>query len=310
MYSIAMHGGAGRRQPNEESSLLAGMRAAAEPAVDLLAAGAQALDAVVAAVVALEDNPLFNAGTGGCLNLEGELEMDAAVMIGSGLRCGGVAALRGVRNPVLVARAVMERTDHVLLAGEGAQRFAHAAGFVDYDPVTSDAKAAYRKALRKLDDARSRRFVALRETLAAYPELKPGTVGAVALDKSGQLAAATSTGGMLLKMAGRIGDTPVPGAGNYATRWGAASATGHGENMLRCLATKSLCDLIASGQSAQQAVDAVLARIVAQFGNDVGLIAVDGKGGLGIAHATESMPHAFYREGGELVVAIRLDRSL
>lgn len=306
MHAIVLHGGAGRHQAETERALLEGMRAAAKRAIKLLASGAPALDAVIAAVMALEDNPLFNAGTGGCLNIDGELEMDAAVMVGADLRCGAVAALQRVRNPVQVARAVMEQTDHVLLAGEGARRFARAAGFDDYDPVTDDARMAYHKALRQLCDMHSSRFTGLRKTLEAYPQLRPGTVGAAALDSSGGLAAATSTGGMSLKMSGRIGDTAVPGAGNYVTAFGAASATGHGEVMLRCLATKTLCDLMEAGHSAQQSIDAVMARIVADFGNDAGLIAIDRNGDIGIGHATAGMPHACYRQGGELVARIRL----
>lgn len=306
MYAIVIHGGAGRRPSGEEQRLIDGMRTAAGRAIELLVAGAPALDAVVAAVTALEDNPLFNAGTGGCLNVDGDLEMDAAVMVGTGLRCGGVAGLRRIRNPVQVARAVMEQTDHVLLGGDGAQRFAHAAGFDDYDPITEDARKTRVNALRQLRDIESRRFSGLRKTLDAYPQLKPGTVGAAALDSSGGLAAAASTGGMSLKMAGRIGDTAIAGAGNYATPFGAASATGHGEIIQRCLATKTLCDLMESGQSAQRAIDTAMARIVAEFGNDVGLIAVDTNGTVGIAHATDSMPHAFYRKGAELITRIRL----
>ncbi|MBA2352752.1 MAG: isoaspartyl peptidase/L-asparaginase [Burkholderiales bacterium] len=305
MYAIVLHGGAGRHQADEAPQLLESMRAATERAIRLLVAGASALDAVVAAVMALEDNPLFNAGTGGSLNIDGHLEMDAAVMVGADLRCGAVAALQRVRNPVQVARAVMEQTNHVLLAGEGAQRFARAAGFDDYDPVTDDARIAYSKALRQLGNVNSSRFTGLRKMLDAYPQLRPGTVGAAALDSSSGLAAATSTGGMSLKMAGRVGDTPIAGAGNYATTFGAASATGHGEIMLRCLATKTLCDLMEAGQSAQQSIDAGMARIVADFGKDAGLIAVDKNGGIGVGHATDGMPHAYYREGGELVTGVR-----
>jgi L-asparaginase / beta-aspartyl-peptidase len=272
MYSIIVHGGAGAWQPADEADALSGVSAAAEAGFRVLAAGGAALDAVVAAVVALEDNPIFNAGTGSVLNAAGDVELDASLMDGRSLRAGGVTCLRRVKNPVLVAREVMERTRHVLLSGEGAQRFAQAHGFSDHDPITAARREDYRKKSAGLGG---------------------DTVGAVALDASGNFAAATSTGGMTLKLPGRVGDTPIPGAGNYAMPRAAASFTGNGELALRFLATKSACDLIASGASAQQAVEQTLARMAAVVGREVGLIAVDPAGGIGAGHFTASMPHAF-----------------
>ncbi|MFZ5660234.1 MAG: isoaspartyl peptidase/L-asparaginase family protein [Pseudomonadota bacterium] len=297
MYAIVVHGGAGDWQNELEAQLLAGVRRAAEAGVAILAPGGTALDAAVAAVVVLEDDPLFNAGTGSTLNLDGEAEMDAGVMVGQGLRSGNVAALRRVRNPVLVARKVLEETDHVLLAGTGAERFARAMGFAEHDPRTPERLAAYRRqreALARLPNAKLPRLHAL---LQAHPGLAGDTVGAVACDSAGNLAAATSTGGVSLKLAGRIGDSPVPGAGNYATPAAAASATGQGELMLRFLTTKGLCDLVTQGYHPQDAVEAILARMTADLGRDVGLIAVDATGQLGVGHATSAMPHAWFQEG-------------
>ncbi len=302
-YALLLHGGAGDWRDAPEAPILEGLRRALKIGRALLAEGGGALDAVTAAVAALEDDPLFNAGTGSVLNLEGEAEMDAQVMAGEGLRCGGVAAIRRVRNPVLVARAVMEESGHCLLAGEGALRFARALGFADHDPVTPGRRAKWQ----------ARRAAALADPAQPLARLSPlydagGTVGAVALDLNGRLAAATSTGGITLKLPGRVGDSAVPGAGNYATRAAAASATGHGELMLRALAAKAVCDRIAAGVDPQGAVQGVLADMAITLGNEAGLIALDRAGRIGIAHGTPAMPHAWASgERPEGAAAMRSD---
>jgi beta-aspartyl-peptidase (threonine type) len=207
--------------------------------------------------------------------------MDASVMTGTDLRCGGVAAIRRVRNPILVARRVMEETPHVLLAGRGATAFARSHGFRDYDPVTRAARLRARSA----------------------PGAPPGTVGAVALDGQGRLAAATSTGGTALKFPGRVGDSPVPGAGNYATPAAAASATGRGELILRHAVTKSLCDRVAARDSAPRAARETLRRLPLERGESVGVIALDRAARVGIALRGGAMPHAWFVAGARRVVA-------
>lgn len=299
-YALVVHGGAGKWEEKEAAAALAGVRAAARAGLRVLAGGGSALDAAVAAVVVLEDDPLFNAGTGSALNLGGEAEMDACVMEGGGLRAGAVAALRGVKNPVLVARKVMEETDHVLLAGEGAERFARALGFPGYDPVTARRRRDHRERLARLREAGGEELPALRALLARHPALAPGTVGAAALDASGALAAATSTGGLSLKLPGRVGDSPVPGAGTYATRAAAASATGRGEAILRALLTRDACDRVARGDPPQDAAQAALGAL-AGLGGGAGIIVVDRRGRIGIAHDTPFMPHAWWSGGGEVV---------
>jgi len=284
-YSIVVHAGAGQWDGSPESEAVAGVSEAVARAVQVLHGSGSALDAVTAAVVEMEDNPLFNAGTGSVLNLEGAVEMDAAVMTGHDLACGCVAALKRVRNPVLVALRVMQSTPHVFFAGEGALRFARAEGFEDYDPITPGA----------------RQYYAQRATVRGTPS--PGTVGAVALDSAGRLAAATSTGGRFLKPPGRVGDSPIPGAGTYATARAAASGTGHGEWLIRHLATRSLCDLAADGIPPQQAVERVLAHIAAASTDEAGLIAVTADGAIGVAHGTPAMPHAWMREGDGAITA-------
>jgi L-asparaginase / beta-aspartyl-peptidase len=297
-YVIALHGGAGNWDTADAPRVLSGLRQALRAGLDVLQQGGSALDAVVTAVALLEDDPVFNAGTGSVLNLEGEAEMDAAVMAGDTLSCGGVACIRRVKNPVLIARKVMEETGHVLLAGEGALRFARALGYADYDPVTPERR-------RSWDE---RRTAALADPQSPCSHLTPllasgGTVGAAALDAEGRLAAATSTGGITLKLPGRVGDTAIPGAGNYANRHAAVSATGHGELMLRVLTAKAVCDRVATGQSAQQATDAVLADMRETVGDAVGIIAVDSRGRVGIVHGTSFMPHAYAGSDVSAIVA-------
>jgi beta-aspartyl-peptidase (threonine type) len=281
-YAIAVHGGCGRWAGRDTRAALAGVRAALEAARGILDGGGSALDAVCAAVVVLEDNPLFNAGTGSTLTRDGDAEMDASVMTGHELRCGGVAAIRRVRNPILVARRVMEATGHVLLAGRGATAFARRQGFRSYDPVTREARDRLRSGLA-LEPAR-------------------GTVGAVARDARGELAAATSTGGIALKLPGRVGDSPIPGAGNYATPRAAASATGRGELILRHAVTKTLCDRVAAGRGAGRAARETLQRLPLARGESVGVIAVDQRLRIGVAMRGGAMPHAWFVAGAPRVV--------
>jgi beta-aspartyl-peptidase (threonine type) len=258
-------------------------------------------------VVALEDNPVFNAGTGGVLNFDGAVELDACVMESTGARVGAVAALERVKNPVLVARKVMEETDHVMLAGAGALRFARALGFADHDPVTTARRAdweAKRKDLMAAMDGMSGGGLRMRRFLRAHPEYAGGTVGAAAVDAAGVLAAATSTGGVTLKLAGRVGDSPVPGAGNYASPFVAASATGTGEYVLRSLATRAISERVERGATLADAMAAVLEGLQRDYDADVGIVAIDRAGTPVARHLTPAMPHAWFT--GEGAVAARM----
>ncbi len=274
--AILVHGGAGRWASADRGLAVAGVARAAAVGWRVLADGGSALDAVAEAVVALEDDPLFNAGTGSVLNAEGDVEMDAGVMAGDTLAAGGVACIRRVRNPVLVARRVMEATDCVLLAGAAASAFAREQGFADHDPGLP-------RALRRARGV--------------------GTVGAVALDAVGHLAAATSTGGREGKRPGRVGDSPIPGAGNYASAQAAVSATGWGEQMLRCVTAKEIAERIARGAAPAMALGEVLDAMARRFGEPIGAIALDAHGNLGAVHGTEAMPHAWRRSGEPAVTA-------
>ncbi|MDI3298896.1 MAG: isoaspartyl peptidase/L-asparaginase [Bacillota bacterium] len=271
----------------------AGVEAAARAGWQVLAAGGSALEAVLAAVRTLEDDPHFNAGTGAVLNLAGEAEMDAAVATGEG-GFGAVAALTRVRHPVDVARAVMEETDHLLLAGLGALEFARARGFAPYNPVTVERLERWRRDRELLESGRSPFWPRL--AAQAAHERRYSTVGAAAVDGRGRVAAATSTGGISLKLPGRVGDTPVMGAGTFASPLGAASATGHGEGILRLGLTRLAVERM-EREDAMTAVRAVV-ELAGRSGVEAGLIGVDARGGLGFAFNTPHMACARADERG------------
>ena len=301
--ALIAHGGAGNIRPGGEQRAVEGMEAAVTAGRAILLAGGSALDAVCATVVALEDNPAYNAGTGSCLNYDGYVEMDACVMESANARAGAVAALQGVKNPILVARKVMEETDHVMLGGEGALRFARAMGFAGHDPITAQRREDWQDKKRRIADVLGPKSLKVRRFLKDHPAYSGGTVGAVAVDASGGLAAATSTGGVTLKLVGRIGDTPIPGAGNYASEHVAASATGTGEYVMRILSTRAVSERVERGERLDRAVSAVLDQMGRMFDADVGLIAVDREGNTVAQHRTRDMPHGWF--SGDSAVAAR-----
>ncbi|HJT61273.1 MAG TPA: isoaspartyl peptidase/L-asparaginase [Burkholderiales bacterium] len=280
---IAIHGGAGvmrRDRPGEQQ------RAVLRRALEAAYGQKTALDAVTAAVVVLEDSPLFNAGRGSCFNADGEIEMDAAVMEGERLGAGAVAAVRRIRNPVLAARAVMEKTRHVLLAGDGAERFAREQGLVFEEPSYF---------------ATEKRLSALKRNLKYHH----GTVGAVALDHEGNLAAATSTGGYTGKLPGRIGDSPIIGAGTYAdNRACAVSGTGLGEAFIRAAVAYDVAARMRyRKESLARAAAGALAK-VARLGGDGGLIAVDRRGNVAMPFNSEGMYRASVDRRGRTTISI------
>jgi len=304
--ALIAHGGAGNWRPGSEADAVEGLRVAVARGRAILKAGGSALDAVCATVVALEDDPNYNAGTGACLNFDGFCELDASVMESRDSRVGAVAALQRVKNPILVARKVMEETDHVMLAGEGAQRFARVMGFPDHDPITPARRADWESKRKQMDEVLGKRGLKMRRFLKDHPEYAGGTVGAAAVDMNGVLAAATSTGGVTMKLVGRVGDSPLAGAGNYASRYVAASATGTGEFVIRTLAARSISEAMERGASLKNALDDVLGRLGRDFDADVGIIAVDGAGTPLAMHRTRDMPHAFFAAEGEVVSRMRV----
>ena len=306
MIALVVHGGCGIWLQYAEEAAILGCRDAVEKGYMILHAGGSALDAAIAACVSLEDNPIFNAGTGSVLNMNGNAQMDASVMEGHTLRFGAVAAIERVRNPILVAQKVSEVTDHTMLGGAGAVDFARKMGFPDYDPRTPQRITEHAALRANVPEGALR----VNHFSEGHPEhahsATAGTVGAVALDSSGNLATATTTGGRLLKLSGRIGDTALPGSGTYATAHGAASSTGPGEFVMRVLATRQACDLMQTGQSAQTAADQTTQQIQTLFSAQTGMIAIDRNGNIGISHRTPEMPHAFVSSNGDITARIRI----
>jgi beta-aspartyl-peptidase (threonine type) len=279
MPQLIVHGGAGHGITDAEHVRLGIALALQEGMRRLREQGP--LEAVIQIVQWMEDNPIFNCGTGASLNLSGEAEMDASVMTGDS-RFGAVAALQRVRNPILVARKVMEETDHLLLVGDGALRFARFWGFADWDSVTPER----RKALEELKEKGSSYFPHLDQ----HFKESYSTVGAVARDDEGKLAVATSTGGIAGKLPGRVGDSAICGAGTYACSWGAVSATGHGEEIMRHMlafrTVQSMKFLVASIAIQQSLKEKPSCRC--------GLIGIDWRGNVGLGYSTKEMAWGYF----------------
>jgi beta-aspartyl-peptidase (threonine type) len=284
---LAIHGGAGTMAPSSmdpdaDRAHRTGLHRALVAGHRILAAGGPALDAAAAAVAALEDDPLFNAGHGAVFTRDGQHEMDAAVMDGATLRIGAVASICGPRNPVLAARAVMEHSPHLLLAGPAALQFlrAHDVAFADPEYFHTARRAEALQAMlgkpagfsADLDDAD-----------------RHGTVGAVALDRAGHLAAATSTGGMTGKLPGRVGDTPIPGAGTWADAACAMSATGHGESFIRIAAGHELSARLRLLHEDLDAAAAAVMAALASVGGTGGFVALDRAGRVSLPFNTRGM---------------------
>lgn len=309
--AIAIHGGAGTilrkdMTPEREAEYHAALNAALDAGHAVLAEGGDSLDAVVTAVKIMEDSPLFNAGKGAVFNCAGENEMDAAIMNGADLNAGAVAGVRNIRNPIELAWLVMEKSPHVLLSGKGAESFG---AFYD---IATEAPEYFRteRRLQQLKELQERNNVqGCGRGLAALEGADPlafGTVGAVALDRNGNLAAATSTGGMTNKRFGRIGDVPVIGAGTYADNATAAiSATGHGEYFIRAVVAHDIAARMAyQGSSLADAADAVIHGKLKQMGGGGGVIAVDGKGNIVLDFNTSGMYRGFIDADGKRGTAI------
>ena len=286
MTALILHGGAGARRERNYDAEVVHMRAVVEAMKARLEAGDSALDVATAAVVMLEDSGLYVAGRGASPNLAGAYELDASIMDGATRRAGAVAALQGFRNPVVAARAVMERTPHVMLAGEGAALFAHDQGL---EPIADEA--AWFTHAGQGDDN--------------HPPsgLSHGTVGCCVLDAGGRLAAATSTAGVFGKMPGRVGDTPIPAAGTWADGRVAVSGTGQGEYFLRVAATGQVGWRVGAGQSLAEATQAVIDQIGA-LGGDGGLIALDHQGNIAHPFNSQGMKRAWLTPAGEIGVEV------
>jgi beta-aspartyl-peptidase (threonine type) len=301
MFAIAIHGGAGTLSRNEiseaqEQEYLDGLGAALDAGYAELERGGASLDATIAAVRVLEDNPLFNAGRGAVLNRDGMAELDASVMDGRTLAAGAVSGLRHVKNPIDLARLVMDHSPHVMLVGSGAEEFARSKG------VEMVSNEYFRTPVRQQQLQRALRGAVTKENeLIAF-----GTVGAVALDGSGNVAAATSTGGMTGKRWGRVGDSPIIGAGTYASNVSCAvSATGHGEYFIRTVVAHDICAQVEYLKiPLAQAVDNVLNGKMKALGGNGGVIAIDARGEIVLEFNSEGMFRGVVTSEGRREVAI------
>lgn len=270
--AIVVHGGAGLVSAERHARLRQGVRIAAEAGNVVLDAGGSALDAVTAAVQVLEDDPEFNAGTGAALTRDATVETDAAVMDGDTCRVGAVAAVPDLANPVLLARAVLDSGEHVLLSGPSAWRFATEVGIARAAPGSLITDRARQRLQEAIVGVRARPSGSAVSMLC---EREGGTVGAVARDRRGRLAAATSTGGIVHKRPGRIGDSPIPGAGTWADRDIAVSATGDGEAILRVALARTIAAYTATGLLPREAATAALAELRRITGGTAGVIVLD-----------------------------------
>lgn len=298
-FSLIIHGGAGTlvkglMTPELETKYKTALRTALNAGYKVLEDGNSALDAVETAVRVLEDSPLFNAGKGSVFTAEGTHEMDAAIMDGSNLEAGAVSLITGIKNPVSLARDVMENSYHVFLAGEGAMQFAKSNGYELEGPDYF------------YDEVRYQQWQGIKDSdtfeldHSVKKEGKFGTVGAVACDKNGNVAAATSTGGMTNKKWGRVGDSPMIGAGNYANnKTCAVSCTGSGEFFIRGVVAYDVsCLMEHKGLSLQEASDEVINKRILEINGDGGLIAVDSEGNIAMPFNTEGMYRACRSSNG------------
>jgi beta-aspartyl-peptidase (threonine type) len=315
---IVIHGGAGvieraRMTPEREASYRAGLAAALDAGYAVLEHGGSSLDAVGAAVRTMEDDPQFNAGRGAVLNHDGICELDAAIMDGTGPRAGAVAGVHHVKNPIDLARLVMDKSPHVLLAGAGAEEFALSQGMV----LVPESYFITAARMRELEE--EKRNAAAQEPTAPLPlRTSPsapapkgiGTVGALALDRAGHLAAATSTGGLTNKLYGRIGDTPIIGAGTYADESCAVSGTGQGEFYIRQVVAYDICAMVHYQHlSLARAVDAMMHGKLKRTGGEGGVIALDGDGNYAMDFNSPGMHRGVRDSRGHREIAMYRDAN-
>ena len=302
LAAIVVHGGAWDVSSELIDPNKAGIRKATLAGIEILKAEGSALNAVEAAIRILEDDDSFNAGTGSILTLNGYIEMDAAIMDGKTLMAGAVGSVTNVRHPISLARKIAEETIHVFLVGKGADNFAKA---VCAEEVCTVDEILVERRKRLWEDINQRMgdklvdgyLKAQVDLLEKYPLLKNmplDTVGAVAIDINGDIAAGTSTGGMPMKLAGRIGDSPLIGCGTYAdNESGGVSATGHGESIIKTTLAKTTCALIENGLTAQKAADTAINFLWTKIAGKGGVIVIDKNGNVGLSYNTTKMPRAW-----------------
>ena len=290
--AIVVHGGAINPLTEPFNS---GVKNVVLAGYQILKRDGSALDAVTEAVRLMEDNPIFNSGTGSWPNLAGEIEMDAIIVDGRDVSSGAVGCISRVKNPILIARKVMEETDHILLVGEGATRFARSFGFPDYDPLTEERQtewSALRDKVRKGETTSMMKYWSKISKFALAD-----TVGAVALSSKGDIAAATSSGGFPLKLPGRLGDVPILNCSTYASNICGVSLSGHGEIIIRMTLARRIHDLVEAGESPQTAIETAIREAINHLESREGVlmagIALDKEGNVGMARNTDATPHAY-----------------
>ncbi|MDR3739823.1 MAG: isoaspartyl peptidase/L-asparaginase [Terracidiphilus sp.] len=323
-WAIVVHGGAGvieraHMSAQVEAEYRASMAEALKAGADVLDRGGSSVDAIEAAIKILEDNPLFNAGRGAVFTAEGKNELDAAIMDGSTLKAGAVAGVTRTRHPISLARAVMEKSQHVMLIGSGADAFAAQAGLEQVDPSFFFTERRWQGLVKELKEQGlpipARPAGAPPEPAAPIAELEPpqahkyGTVGVVALDRHGHIAAGTSTGGLTAKRWGRVGDSPIIGAGTYASNESCAvSGTGTGEYFIRLGVAREVCELVRlKGMPLKKAVDEVIHTELEGLHGDGGVIAIAPDGQMAWSFNTPGMYRARQAEGGKPEIAIYSD---
>lgn len=313
---LVIHGGAGtilksQMTPEKEAAYTQALTQALEVGYQIIKKGGSSVDAVEASVRVLEDNPLFNAGKGAVFTNDGKNELDASIMDGKTLAAGAIAGVSTIKNPVTAARAVMEKSQHVMLVGKGAEQFAGQQGIELVDPsyfFTEERWQGLQRVKREdslkteLDHGSKKKTT----LVDLNPDKKFGTVGAVALDKSGNLAAATSTGGMTNKRYGRVGDAPIIGAGTYAdNNTCAVSCTGWGEYFIRLVMAKTVSDMMEFGKmSLEAAGKEMIKKRLPALGGDGGLIAIDKKGNISMPFNTAGMYRGYIDENGKATIMI------
>ena len=309
-FALAIHGGAGTinresMSSDVEAEYRAKLLESLQKGYDVLDNGGSSLDAVIASIKIMEDSPLFNAGKGAVFTHNGLNELDASIMDGTTLKAGAVGAVRNVKNPIALARLVMEKTWHVLLIGEGARLFAEAQGV----ELVSDEYFFTKRRWDSLQNALEKQSKKERSALSTVSNTYLGTVGAVALDKNGNLAAGTSTGGMTNKLYGRVGDSPIIGAGTYANnRTCAVSGTGQGEFFIRGMIAHDISAMMEySGKSLEEVSHEVIMNKLTAMGGTGGIISIDPDGNISMPFNTSGMYRAYHRAGEEPVVKIFKD---
>lgn len=316
---LAIHGGAGtilksNMTPEKEQAYTKGLEAALKAGYKVLQKEGTAIDAVEAVVKILEDNPLFNAGKGAVFTNDGRIELDAAIMDGKTLAAGAIAGVTTIKNPISAARAVMEKSEHVMMIGRGAEKFAAQHGLAIVEPSYFYTEERWKslQRIKKADSIKAENAEKPKQQTLKHlsnRDSKYGTVGAVALDIHGNLAAATSTGGMSNKKFGRVGDVPIIGAGTYANNTTCAiSCTGWGEFFIRLVMAKSISDMMEYGKFSllQASTEMVMKKLPSMHG-DGGLIAVDKNGNIAMPFCTEGMYRGYIDRNGKMEIKIHKD---